>query len=89
MSCDFEKAFSLVCVAPDGAKVIEGYFDTLEECGRRSADMGSRRFFYPFYFAVEAETGKAFQLFEDAGPEPFESLDAARGWCREYGGSRL
>ena len=46
-----EKQFKLVCMAFDGATVKDS-IGTLEDCQNRSADMGSKWYFYPFHFIV-------------------------------------
>jgi hypothetical protein len=39
--------YTLSCMAPDGATVREGEFETVEAAWRRASDMGSRWYFYP------------------------------------------
>lgn len=39
--------FTLTCVAPDGERIVEGFFDSVESAWKRANDMGSRWFFYP------------------------------------------
>jgi len=63
----------LVCVAPDGDHVTEGTFESVEEAQNRSADMGSRWYFYPFHFVV-SDSGKTVV---DA-PDEFKSLERKR-----------
>jgi hypothetical protein len=41
--------YQLVCLALDGDKVTEGQFDTVNDALDRSANMGSRWFFYPIH----------------------------------------
>lgn len=48
-----EKKFKLMCMAFDGA-TVEDSFGTLENCRNRSADIGSKWYFYPFHFIVTA-----------------------------------
>lgn len=38
---------ALHCLAPDGASVREGEFQSIDAAWQRSSDMGSRWFFYP------------------------------------------
>lgn len=41
--------YTLRCIAPDGASVREGEFDSIESAWDRASEMGSRWFFYPFH----------------------------------------
>jgi hypothetical protein len=45
-------AYSLRCMAPDGATVREGQFDSVQDAWHRSQDMGSRWFFYPLHLVT-------------------------------------
>lgn len=42
----------LVCIAPDGATITEGEFETTEQAWNRSEDMGSRWYFYPIHIVT-------------------------------------
>jgi len=44
--------YKLICIAPDGAYVTEGRFDTVEKAWDRSEYMGSRWFFYPIHIVT-------------------------------------
>ena len=47
--------YKLIVVAPDGEYQTEGEFKTIEQARERSADMGSRWFFYPFHAILKGE----------------------------------
>ncbi len=47
-----ENMKTLICMAPDGATVREGQFDSVESCWQRAQDMGSRWFFYPLHLVT-------------------------------------
>ena len=51
--------YNLICMTFDGDYVIEhnifskdGTFDSIDAAWRRAGDMGSRWYFYPFYFVT-------------------------------------
>ena len=44
--------YSLICMSFDGDFVKETTEKTIEDCWKRSNDMGSRWYFYPFHFVV-------------------------------------
>lgn len=48
------ESYMLVVIAPDGAFKIEGHFDSIDDAWKRSEDMGTRWYFYPFHFVAEA-----------------------------------
>jgi hypothetical protein len=55
-----EKQYKLICMAFDG-EFIRDSIGTLEDCLNRSADMGSKWFFYPFHFIVTMGNGKVIE----------------------------
>jgi hypothetical protein len=57
----------LVCIAPDGAFVTEGRFETVEDAWNRSCDMGSRWFFYPIHVVTGEKLGKILDVPDEMG----------------------
>lgn len=51
-----EKQYHLICMSFDGDYVRDST-GTLEDCLNRSADMGSKWYFYPFHFIVTFGSG--------------------------------
>ena len=68
--------YKLLLVAPDGDFVTDRSQDTVEECCKQSADMGSRWFFYPFHFIIK-DKGKID--LNQRVIEPPDQLDFLKG----------
>lgn len=52
--------YKLICMAFDG-EFVQDSIGTLEDCLNRSADMGSKWYFYPFHFIVTIGNGKVIE----------------------------
>ncbi len=57
----------LICIAPDGAFVKEGSFDTTEDAWNRAEDMGSRWIFYPIHVVTGAKGKRIVDVPDDMG----------------------
>lgn len=55
-----EKQYKLICMSFDGEFVTDS-IGTLEDCLNRSANMGSKWYFYPFHFIVTIGNGKVVE----------------------------
>ena len=56
-----KKKYGLICMAPDGKYQVEHniftkdkLFESIEDARKRSGDMGSRWYFYPYHFVVNS-----------------------------------
>lgn len=61
------KLFNLVCIAPDGDHVTECWDTPFDECVKRSQDMGSRWYFFPFH-VITTPKGTVAEAFGDMEP---------------------
>lgn len=67
----------LMCFAPDGARVREGNFESIDDAWSRAHDMGSRWYFYPI--RVVASDNKELSKIQDV----------PHGMCKEWIGYSL
>jgi hypothetical protein len=51
-----KKKFTLYCISPDGACVVEGDYGSVDAAWERSSDMGSRWYFYPVHVVTSGKT---------------------------------
>jgi hypothetical protein len=62
------KKYNLVCIALDGDHVTECHEKSFDECIKRSQDMGSRWYFYPFHVVTTPSNKTVADAFGDLEP---------------------
>jgi hypothetical protein len=60
--------YNLVCIAPDGDHVTEICRTSYGECIKRSQEMGSRWYFYPFHVVTTPSNKTVADAFGDMEP---------------------